>query len=147
MTTPHTVPSVLFVCVKNGGKSQMAAALMRHHAQATGTRVEVHSAGTHPGASINHLAADVIAEVGADMSHETTKPIDPALLARVDRIVVLGEEATIDPVEHMPGTLDTWLPDEPSHRGIDGIERMRLVRDDIDARVRGLLTEFTTTES
>lgn len=147
MTSPQSVPSVLFVCVKNGGKSQMAAALLRHHAAQGGVPVDIHSAGTHPGAAINHLAAEVIAEVGADMSSETPKAIDPALLARVDRIVVLGEEATIDPVEHMPGTLDTWLPDEPSHRGIDGIERMRLVRDDIDARVRGLLTEFTTTES
>src|SRR5699024_7106428 len=138
MTTPHTVPSVLFVCVKNGGKSQMAAALMRHHAQAT---------GTHPGASINHLAADVIAEVGADMSHETTKPIDPEVLARMDRVVVLGDEAKVEPIESMAGTIETWVTDEPSERGIDGIERMRLVRDDIDARVRGLLTEFTTTES
>src|SRR5699024_12245275 len=147
MTTPHTVPSVLFVGVKNVGKSQMAAALMRHHAQATGTRVEVHSAGTHPGASINHLAADVIAEVGADMSHETTKPIDPEVLARMDRVVVLGDEAKVEPIESMAGTIETWVTDEPSERGIDGIERMRLVRDDIDARVRGLLTEFTTTES
>ena len=58
-------PSVLFVCVKNGGKSQMAAALMRHRA---GDAVEVHSAGTKPGTSLNALSADVVAEVGADMS-------------------------------------------------------------------------------
>src|SRR5699024_12501054 len=89
MTTPHTVPSVLFVCVKNGGKSQMAAPLMRHHAQATGTRVEVHSAGTHPGASLNHLAADVIAEVGAAMSHESTTPVHPGVFARLGRVVEL----------------------------------------------------------
>src|SRR5699024_6306241 len=133
--------------VKNGGKSQMAAALMRHHAQATGTRVEVYSAGTHPGASINHLAADVIAEVGADMSHETTKPIDPEELARMDRVVVLGDEAKVEPIASMAGTIETWVTAEPSGRGIGGIERMRLVRDDIDARVRGLLTDFTTTES
>lgn len=147
MTTPQTVPSVLFVCVKNGGKSQMAAALMRHHAQATGTRVEIHSAGTQPGTSINELAAEVIAETGADMSHETTKPIDFDLVTRVDRVVVLGEEATVEPVEDMTGTIDTWITDEPSHRGIEGIERMRLVRDDIDTHVRSLMTELTTTES
>src|SRR5699024_5477912 len=139
MTTPHTVPSVLFVCGKNGGKSHMAAALMRDHARATGTRVEVHSAGTHPGVSINHLAADVIAEVGDYVSHETTEPIDPEVLARMDRVVVRGDEAKVDPLESMPGTIETWVTDEPSDRGIDGIERMRLVRDDIDARVRGLL--------
>src|SRR5699024_12653131 len=83
MTTTHTVPSVLFVCVKNGVKTQMAAALMRHHAQATGTRVEVHSAGTHPGASINHLTANVIPDVVADISLDTTKTIPLELLVRM----------------------------------------------------------------
>jgi len=147
MTTPQPVPSVLFVCVKNGGKSQMAAALMRHHAQATGTRVEVYSAGTRPGDAINQLAAEVIAEVGADMSAESPQPIDPDLLRRVHRVVVLGDEARVEPVGSMAGTIETWVTDEPSERGIEGIDRMRFVRDDIDARVRALLTEFTTTES
>ena len=133
-------PSVLFVCVKNGGKSQMAAALMEHHAAGA---VEVHSAGTKPGESINALSAEVVAEVGADMSGGHPKPIDPELLARVDRVVVLGDEARVDPVPGMRTTIQTWHTDEPSARGIEGIERMRLVRDDIDARVRALLTELT----
>lgn len=128
-------PSVLFVCVKNGGKSQMAAALMRHHA---GDAVEVHSAGTKPGTSLNALSADVVAEVGADMSGESPKPIDPELLRRVDRVIVLGEEARVEPVDGMTATIETWNTDEPSERGIEGIERMRLVRDDIDARVQAL---------
>ncbi|MEO9249223.1 low molecular weight phosphatase family protein [Citricoccus nitrophenolicus] len=144
MTTPESPsrPSVLFVCAKNGGKSQMATALMEHHAAGT---VEVHSAGTKPGESINALSAEVIAEVGADMSAGHPKPIDPDLLARVDRVIVLGDEARLTPVEGMAGTIDTWHTDEPSTRGIEGIERMRLVRDDIDARVRALLTELTGT--
>ncbi|HLS00415.1 MAG TPA: low molecular weight phosphatase family protein [Beutenbergiaceae bacterium] len=146
MTTPTTPPSVLFVCVKNGGKSQMAAALMRHHAQETDVSVEVYSADTQPGDAINHLSAEVIAELGADMSAETPRPIDSGVQRRVDRVVVLGEEARVEPVEPIVGIIDTWATDEPSKRGIDGIERMRLVRDDIDARVRALLTEFTTTE-
>ena len=137
-------PSVLFVCVKNGGKSQMAAALLRHHA---GDAVEVHSAGTKPGSAINALSADVVAEVGADMSAGFTKPIDPALLARVDRVVVLGEEAVVEPVPGMAGTITTWVTDEPSERGIEGAERMRLVRDDIDARVRTLLDDLTQTST
>jgi len=137
------MPSVLFVCVKNGGKSQMAAALLRHHAQATGARVEVHSAGTTPGHSTNALSEAVIAEVGADMSGETPQAIDPELLATVDRVVVLGDEARVEPVKDMTGTIETWHTDEPSERGIDGIERMRLVRDDIDTRVQSLLTELT----
>ncbi|ATG50821.1 low molecular weight phosphatase family protein [Brachybacterium vulturis] len=135
-----SVPSVLFVCVKNGGKSQMAAALME--ARAAGA-VEVHSAGTRPGTAINTLSAEVVAEVGADMSAGVTKPIDPALLARVDRVVVLGEEAAVEPVPGMTGTITTWVTDEPSERGIEGPERMRLVRDDIDRRVQELLAELT----
>ena len=142
MTTPESAsrPSVLFVCAKNGGKSQMAAALMEHHAAGT---VEVQSAGTKPGAAINALSAEVIAEAGADMSGGRPKPIDPELLARVDRVVVLGDEATVEPVDGMAGTIQRWITDEPSTRGVEGIERMRLVRDDIDSRVQTLLTELT----
>ncbi|MDI3331878.1 MAG: low molecular weight phosphatase family protein [Micrococcus sp.] len=147
MTTPEsqqlqdaTRPSVLFVCAKNGGKSQMAAALMEHHAART---VEVHSAGTRPGEAINALSAEVVAEAGADMSGGHPKPIDPQLLARVDRVIVLGDEATVEPVPGMRGRIDTWHTDEPSERGIEGIERMRLVRDDIDARVQALIAELT----
>ncbi|NUL43914.1 low molecular weight phosphatase family protein [Cellulosimicrobium funkei] len=138
-------PSVLFICAKNGGKSQMAAALMEHHAAGA---VDVHSAGTSPGETINALSAEVVAETGADMSTGQPKPIDPDLLARADRIVVLGNEATVEPVPGMAGTIETWHTDEPSARGIEGTERMRLVRDDIDARVRALLAELThTTEA
>jgi len=134
-------PAVLFVCVKNGGKSQMAEALMRLHA---GDAIEVHSAGTAPGGKINALSAEVVAEVGADMSAGQPTPVDPDLVARVDRVVLIGDEARLDPVDRMAGTMETWLTDEPSERGIEGIERMRLVRDDIDARVRALLEELLT---
>jgi len=137
-----STPSVLFVCVKNGGKSQMAAALMR---QAASDRVEVHSAGTHPGTAINAESAAAVAEVGADMSDQAPKPIDPALLARVDRVVVLGSEAVVTPLPGMAGTIETWETVEPSTDGIEGAERMRLIRDDIAARVATLVTELTTT--
>lgn len=136
----ESTPSVLFVCAKNGGKSQMAAALMAHHARGA---VEVHSAGTRPGQAINALSAEVVAEVGADMSGGHPKPIDPQLLRRVDRVVVLGDETGVEPVEAMSGTIETWSLDEPSERGIEGAERMRLVRDDIGTRVQQLLTELT----
>jgi arsenate-mycothiol transferase len=140
LSTETTKPSVLFVCAKNGGKSQMAAALMDHHAAGA---VEIHSAGTTPGSTINALSAEVVAEVGADMSSGTPKPIDPELLRSVDRVVVLGDEAKVEPVAGMAGTIETWHTDEPSTRGIEGAERMRLVRDDIDTRVQRLLTELT----
>jgi protein-tyrosine-phosphatase len=137
-----STPSVLFVCKKNGGKSQMAAALMR---MAAGDSVDVHSAGTAPGTAINAESAVAVAELGADMSGQTPKPIDPALLARVDRVVVLGSEARVDPIPGMAGTIETWITVEPSDDGIEGVDRMRLIRDDIAARVAVLAAELTTT--
>jgi protein-tyrosine-phosphatase len=132
-------PSVLFVCVKNGGKSQMAAALMRKLA---GDRIEVYSAGTAPGSAINTLSAQSLLEVGADITGEHPKPIDPALLRQVDLVVTLGREARVDVP---PGTrLENWDTDEPSERGIEGIERMRLVRDDIAAHVQRLEHELNS---
>jgi arsenate-mycothiol transferase len=126
-------PSVLFVCVKNGGKSQMAAGLMRH---AAGDSVDVHSAGTRPGTAINALSAESLLEVGVDIRDESPKAIDPAIVRDVDLVVTLGREAN---VEYIAGTaFENWDTDEPSLRGIDGIERMRLVRDDIAARVEAL---------
>jgi len=136
-----TRPAVLFVCVRNGGKSQMAAGLLR---KASGDRVEVHSAGTQPGISINQLAAASLAEVGADMSGETPKAIDADLLRRVDLVITLGREATVD----APAGVEVraWDTDEPSARGIDGLDRMRLIRDDIAQRVRTLLEEVAPSQ-
>ena len=134
-----TIPSVLFVCVKNGGKSQMAAALARLHA---GDSVEVYSAGTRPGAALNEESRASVEEVGGTFDGEQPKPIDPELLRTVDRVILVGGEAEVAPVEGMRGTIETWATDEPSLRGIEGEERMRLVRDDIDARVRALLDEL-----
>jgi arsenate-mycothiol transferase len=127
-------PSVLFVCVKNSGKSQMAAGLMRKLA---GDSVRVYSAGTKPGNGINALSAESLAEVGVDISDETPKPIDAQLIRDVDFVITLGREAHVEPI---PGTsFENWDTDEPSERGIEGIERMRLVRDDITDRVTDLL--------
>lgn len=126
-------PSVFFVCVKNAGKFQMAAGLMR---QIAGDTVQVYSAGTKPGAAVNTLSAEALSEVGVDITDQTPKPIDPQLVRDVDVVVTLGREAR---VEHIPGTrFEIWDTDEPSERGIDGIERMWLVRDDIAARVADL---------
>ncbi|MEZ5152918.1 low molecular weight phosphatase family protein [Rhodococcus zopfii] len=132
-------PSVLFVCVKNGGKSQMAAGLMRQLAADT---IEVHSAGTKPGAAVNALSAQSLLEVGIDITGQTPKAIDPALVRDVDVVVTLGREAHVEPVD---GTrFENWDTDEPSERGIDGIDRMRLVRDDIATRVRRLADQLHT---
>ncbi|WP_314037304.1 low molecular weight phosphatase family protein [Dietzia sp. CH92] len=145
MSESARTPSVLFVCVRNGGKSQMAAALMRLHA---GDAVEVHSAGTEPGSKINGLSAEAVAEVGADMSGEAPTALDPELMRRVDRVVVLGAEAAGEIGDDDEVTaVDVWRTDEPSDRGIEGLERMRLVRDDIDRRVRALIAELVDSEA
>jgi len=144
MTSTPSRPSVLFVCVKNCGKSQIAAALTRHLA---GDKVEVHSAGTRPGSAINALSAEAVAELGADMSGQTPHAIDPETLRRANRVIVLGDEAQVDPIEGMTGTIEVWRTDEPSHRGIEGMERMRLVRDNIKQRITNLIVELLQKEN
>ena len=130
----HPVPSVLFVCVRNAGKSQMAAGLM---GKLAGERVRVYSAGTNPGTAVNALSARVLAEVGVDITSRTPQLVDPELVRDVDVVITLGREAYVEPV---PGTVfENWDTDEPSERGIEGVERMRLVRDDIAMRVADLL--------
>lgn len=132
-------PSVLFVCVKNSGKSQMAAALMR---LLVGDAVEVHSAGTIPGERLNEASAQAVEELGATFAGEYPKPIDPAVLARVDRVVVTGGDARVEPLPHMVGRIEVWETGEPSERGIGGMERMRLVRDDLRRHVYDLAVEL-----
>ena len=131
--TPATAPRVLFVCVSNAGKSQMAAALMR---QVAGPAITADSAGTTPGSALNALSAQVLDEVGIDITGQAPTAVTEEMIRVADLVVTLGDQAHVDPVA---GTdVETWLTDEPSLRGIDGIERMRLVRDDIAARVRDL---------
>ncbi|QDW61578.1 low molecular weight phosphatase family protein [Oerskovia sp. KBS0722] len=130
MSTPR---SVLFVCVKNGGKSQMAAGLARKIAP----DVRVDSAGTSPGSSLNTLSVASLEEVGVDLSGEHPKPLTLELVAAADVVVVLGREAQVTTDDGTPVVV--WDTDEPSLRGIEGMERMRLVRDDIAAHVRDLL--------
>jgi arsenate-mycothiol transferase len=130
-------PRVLFVCVRNGGKSQMAAGLMKHLA---GDAVDVGSAGTEPGEALNEQSARSLAELGIDISAERPRPVTERMLRDADVVVTLGAEAQVAPVA---GTeFRTWVTDEPSRRGIEGMDRMRLVRDDIAARVRALAEEL-----
>jgi len=134
LTTTPAKPSVLFVCVKNGGKSQMAAGLLR---QAAGDAVTVRSAGTRPGTTVNPLSAQSMLEVGVDIRTKIPQAITEQLIRDADLVVTLGREAEVEAIE---GTrFENWDTDEPSLRGIDGIERMRLVRDDIGTRVAQLV--------
>ena len=132
------VPSVLFVCSKNGGKSQLAAGLMK---QLAGGAVAVYSAGTKPGKSLNPQAAESLTELGIDITGEHPKPVTDEVLDTVDAVIVLGTEAKLEP--HDGTRFEVWETDEPSERGIEGMERMRLVRDDIRARVQKLYAELT----
>lgn len=131
-------PAVLFVCVKNGGKSQMAAGLMRQDLAAAGLdgAVVVSSAGTQPGSKVNALSAEVLAEVGADIAGETPTQLTPEAMREAGHVVILGAEAQVEPLEGVE--IERWEVDEPSSRGIEGRERMELIRDDIHLRVREL---------
>ncbi|MCC9176442.1 arsenate-mycothiol transferase ArsC [Arthrobacter sp. zg-Y750] len=134
-------PSVLFICVKNAGKSQMAAGLMK---DLSGETVDVRSAGTKPGTALNAQSAESLAELGIDISAETPKAVTDEALRAADVVVTLGREAAVT----VPaGTrYENWDTDEPSERGIEGMDRMRLVRDDIQRRVRQLHRDLTGAE-
>jgi arsenate-mycothiol transferase len=138
MTESTKKPSVLFVCSKNGGKSQLAAGLMNQLAAGT---VTVYSAGTKPGTSLNPQAVESLTELGIDITAEHPKPVTDEVLDAADVVIVLGNEAKVE--APAGNRLEVWDTDEPSERGIEGMERMRLVRDDINARVRKLYAELT----
>ena len=134
MNSTATKPAVLFVCVKNGGKSQMAAGLMKLE---TGDGVTVTSAGTVPGKAVNQLAAEVLLDLGVDISLEQPTLLTEANMRAAGLVVVLGTEASVPAVAGV--SVEVWETDEPSLRGIEGRERMELVRDDIHARAKDLL--------
>ncbi len=133
--TAHIAPTVLFVCVSNAGKSVMAQGLMRHTPQG---RINALSAGTHAKTSVNIVSAQALAELDIDISDPTQ--LNDALIDAADLIVVLGTQAHLQPTST---PTEVWETDEPSLRGIDGIERMRLIRDDIATRVSDLTDRLT----
>jgi arsenate reductase len=129
-----TVPEVLFVCVHNAGRSQMAAALLDHHAQG---RVHVRSAGSTPASEINPAVLEVMSELGLDLSREFPKPLTTDVVEGADVVITMG---CGDACPVFPGKryLDWTLPD-PAGKAVDDV---RLIRDDIDARVQSLLAEL-----
>ena len=135
--TVSDIPSVLFVCVRNGGKSQMAAGLMRQIAGDTG-RGPLRRNRTR---QLDQRAVRRGAHRGRGRHVRRDPQIRrPELLHRVDLVVTLGRDARVDVPDGVE--LRNWDTDEPSERGIDGIERMRLIRDDITRRVRALAVEL-----
>ena len=138
MTDSPTKPEVLFVCVHNAGRSQMAAALLSHHG---GDRVVVRSAGTTPAASINPAVIEVMAERGIDLLASGAHPklLDDATVRASDVVITMGcgDECPFYPAKRY---LDWALPDPAGQ----GVEAVRPIRDEIDRRVRALLAELTS---
>lgn len=127
-------PEVLFLCVHNAGRSQMAAALLERHG---GERVVVHSAGSAPGETLNPAVVTAMAEVGIDISAKRPKKLTDEMARRADVIVTMG---CGDACPVYPGKryVDWDLPD-PAGRAV---EEVRPIRDDIDGKVRALLAEL-----
>jgi arsenate reductase (thioredoxin) len=126
-----TRPSVLFVCVHNAGRSQMAAGWLRHLA---GDAVEVRSAGSLPGDQVNPAAIEAMAEVGIDISGQRPKVLTTDAVEASDVVITMGCGDTC-PV--FPGTryLD-WELEDPAGKGVESV---RPIRDEIERRVRDLL--------
>lgn len=139
MSTSHPdTPSVLFVCNTNGGKSQLAAALLR---RAAGDAVSVASAGLVPAHHINELAASVVEEVGADMRAEVPTALTEEALRAADRVIIVGE-AKVPELEGV--TMERWVPAAAPATLATERERMEFLRDDIAARVAALNDDLGT---
>lgn len=127
-------PEVLFVCVHNAGRSQMAAALLDHHAEG---RVHVRSAGSEPADRLNPAVAEAMAEIGLDISKEFPKPLADEIVRDSDVVITMG---CGDACAVYPGKkyLD-WELDDPAGKPV---EEVRPIRDEIDRRVRELLDQL-----
>jgi protein-tyrosine-phosphatase len=131
------VPEVLFVCVHNAGRSQMAAALLNHHAAG---RVRVTSAGSAPADELNPAVVAAMAEIGLDIAHEFPKRLTTDAVRAADVVVTMGCGDTC-PVFPGKRYLD-WELDDPAGRST---AEVRLIRDEIAARVRELLADLAPT--
>ena len=131
-------PSVLFVCVHNAGRSQMAAGWL---ARLAGDRVEVRSAGSEPADQVNPVAVAAMAEVGIDIAAETPKVLTPDAVAVSDVVVTMGCGDTC-PV--FPGTrYEDWTLDDPAGQPL---EIVRAIRDDIRLRAERLVADLLPAE-
>ncbi|MFI6586801.1 arsenate reductase ArsC [Embleya sp. NPDC050493] len=130
-------PSVLFVCVHNAGRSQMAAGFLEHLGAG---RVEVRSAGSIPGERVNPAAVEAMNEVGIDISAATPKMLTPDAVRASDVVITMG---CGDACPVFPGKqyLD-WALDDPAGRGVEAV---RPIRDEIERRVRALVDELLPT--
>ena len=132
-------PSVLFVCVHNAGRSQMAAAYLQH---LSGGAVEVRSAGSAPAESVNPSAVEAMAEEGIDITAEKPKVLTTEAVKESDVVITMGCGDTC-PV--FPGKrYEDWELEDPAGKGVDSV---RPIRDEIKQRVLGLLDELGVTSA
>ena len=132
MSSPK--PTVLFVCVHNAGRSQMAAGFMNSLGAG---RVEVLSAGSAPKDSINPIAVEAMLEVGIDISNNVPKVLTPEAVQESDAVITMG---CGDACPFYPGKrYEDWVLDDPAGQGIESV---RVIRDDIKKRVEQLLSEL-----
>jgi arsenate reductase len=125
------MPEVLFVCVQNAGRSQMAAALMDMHGKG---KVHVRSAGSEPADQVNPAVVEAMAEVGADLSKEFPKPLTDEVVQAADAVVTMG---CGDACPIYPGKrYEDWEVGDPAEADLEGV---RKIRDEIDGRVKELL--------
>ena len=133
-TIAKDVPEVLFVCVQNAGRSQMAAALLHHRAEG---RVHVRSAGSDPAEEINLAVVEAMEELGVDLSLEFPKPLTDEVVRAADAVITMG---CGDACPIYPGKLyRDWEVPDPAGRSLDEV---REIRDEIDRRVRTRLAEL-----
>ena len=131
----NTKPSVLFVCIHNAGRSQMAAGYLRHLA---GDRIEVRSAGSMPADQTNPIAVEAMREVGIDITAEQPKVLTPEAVQASDVVITMG---CGDACPYYPGKrYEDWKLDDPAGQGIDAV---RPIRDDIRSRIEGLIASLS----
>jgi len=131
---PKTMPEVLFVCVHNAGRSQMAAALLDAR---SGGGVHVRSAGSAPAGSINAVVVEALTEIGIDITKEFPKPMTDDVIRAADVVITMG---CGDACPIYPGKrYEDWAVEDPAGKGIVSVRR---IRDDIEGRVMRLLDQL-----
>jgi arsenate reductase len=127
-------PEVLFVCVHNAGRSQMAAGLLNQRAQG---RIHVRSAGSTPADELNPMVVEAMAEIGIDISQEFPKPLSDEFVRAADVVITMG---CGDACPIYPGKrYEDWELDDPAGQDLETVRR---IRGEIDARVTALVDEL-----
>jgi arsenate reductase (thioredoxin) len=132
-TVAKEMPEVLFVCVHNAGRSQMAAGLVKLRSEG---RIHVRSAGSSPAGEINPAVLEAMEEIGVDMSEEFPKPLTDEVVRAADVVITMG---CGDACPIYPGKrYEDWTLDDPADQDLDSV---RVIRDEIDARVQTLISD------